>query len=665
MSKSEDTDATPAQERHREAAVPQATSVAVLRSLKAKLLISALGLIAVLCVTWVAVTSHFAATTREATALESTAADIRRQVLEVRSRAQDFLLHELQSAEFHAGDTTATMEEHRAELQYLRSLVAQFVRITSEAGEVESGEELDAARRLPRLVDKYEKDFAELLDAYRKTGHGDTGVVGEMSDAADGLDALFTVSGEPTLQSLWLRTQVAEKRYVATGTGVDAAAGEMVTERIGDLRKAIAETEGWDGTAALELLATYEEAYGRYLALDRRIGRTAGEGLRGAMSNTVRAIDPAAKAAVDGASETRLRAEATQTRASIGITLLGFLLTAAAFYMLSVSITRPIVEVKDAALAVAAGRLDVRLSIRSRDEVGVLRDAFNRMLAALRAATSQMREGSSVVNGTASQLASSTSEVTAASSETSAAMTQAVATIEAVKESARTSTSRARHVSEVSSDASGVAEAGRTAARDSIDGIQRIREEMDDIAATIMALNEQGQAIAEIISTVNDLAERSNLLAVNAAIEAAKAGDEGRGFVVVANEIKGLADQSKKSTAEVRLILNKIQKGTAAAVMAAERGRKAVEHGIRQSAQAGEAIGTLGNTIDEVAHAAAEISASMQQVDAGVNQVFTAMASVLAATQQNESAIGEVDAAIKHLQETAADLHRKADVYQL
>ncbi len=102
-----------------------------------------------------------------------------------------------------------------------------------------------------------------------------------------------------------------------------------------------------------------------------------------------------------------------------------------------------------------------------------------------------------------------------------------------------------------------------------------VREQTGSIAESILTLAEQAQAIGEIIATVNDIAEQTNVLSLNAAIEASRAGEQGKGFSVVAGEVKALADQSKKATAQVRQILGEIQKATNAAVMVTEQGRRA------------------------------------------------------------------------------------------
>ena len=182
-------------------------------------------------------------------------------------------------------------------------------------------------------------------------------------------------------------------------------------------------------------------------------------------------------------------------------------------------------------------------------------------------------------------------------------------------------------------------------------GMNRIREQMEFIAGSIVRLSEQSQAIGEIIATVNDLAEQSNLLAVNAAIEAAKAGEQGKGFAVVAQEVKSLAEQSKQATAQVRGILGDVQKATSAAVMATEQGSKVVEAGVKQSAEVNEAIRQLGESIAEAAQASTQIAASSQQQVVGMDQVAQAMESIKVASAQNVAGTKQAEAAAQQLHE--------------
>ncbi len=169
-------------------------------------------------------------------------------------------------------------------------------------------------------------------------------------------------------------------------------------------------------------------------------------------------------------------------------------------------------------------------------------------------------------------------------------------------------------------------------------------------------LSEQTQTIGGIIATVNDVAEQSNLLAVNASIEAAKAGEQGKGFAVVAQEVRNLAEQSKEATVQVRVILSDIQKAVNAAVMATEQGTKSVEAGVKQTTEAGESIRMLANSIVESSQSATQIAASSQQQLVGMDQIASAMENIKQATSQNVSGIKQAEQAIKNLAELAEQL---------
>jgi len=134
--------------------------------------------------------------------------------------------------------------------------------------------------------------------------------------------------------------------------------------------------------------------------------------------------------------------------------------------------------------------------------------------------------------------------------------------------------------------------------------MQDLRGRVETIAEQILALSEQTQQVGEIISSVEDLADQSNLLAVNAAIEAAKAGEQGRGFAVVAQEVRTLAEKSKAATVQVRTMLTDIQRATNAAVLATEQGTRGADEGARLVEQAGITIRQLDETIRHSAEAA-------------------------------------------------------------
>ena len=274
-----------------------------------------------------------------------------------------------------------------------------------------------------------------------------------------------------------------------------------------------------------------------------------------------------------------------------------------------------------------------------------------RMIGNLRGVAHETREGVNILGASASEILAATSQITARSAETAAAISQTSMTVDEVRQAAQLSAEKAKRVSESSQKATEVGLAGKKLMEDTVIVMQRIQEQMGAVAESIVRLSEQSQAIGEIIATVTDLAEQSNLLAVNAAIEAAKAGEQGRGFGVVAQEVRSLAEQSKQATGQVRTILGDIQKATSTAVMAAEQGANAVEAGVRQSVEAGEAIRRLADAIAEAAQAATQIAASSQQQLVGMDQVVQAMENINQAGAQNAASTKQAGAIAQDLHE--------------
>ncbi|CAN5482177.1 HAMP domain-containing methyl-accepting chemotaxis protein [soil metagenome] len=296
---------------------------------------------------------------------------------------------------------------------------------------------------------------------------------------------------------------------------------------------------------------------------------------------------------------------------------------------------------------IAAG--DLVAEIKPQSSKDVLGLSFSAMRERLRRSTRDTQEATNVLSAAASEILASTTQVAASAAETATAVAETTTTVEEVKQTSQVSSQKARLVSENAQKATQTALTGRRAVEESIAGLQRIQEQMGSIAETVVRLSEQSQAIGEIVATVSDLAEQSNLLAVNAAIEAARAGDQGRGFTVVAQEVKSLSEQSKQATTQVRTILNDIQKAISSAVMATEQGGKTVEDGVRQTQEASNAIRLLADTIESGAQAAMQISASSQQQFVGMDQVASAMENIKQASTQNVAGTKQTEAAARNL----------------
>jgi methyl-accepting chemotaxis protein len=403
-------------------------------------------------------------------------------------------------------------------------------------------------------------------------------------------------------------------------------------------------------------------------------------------------------------AEEKTRAHRTEMTIVAG-TLCAFVLLSLAAVFLTRNIAVPLGELSAAAEKIASGDLSVNLISNSRrDEVGILaatftvmisslgqmarvaeqissgdltvevkpksdKDilaiAFAAMVAKLRRVIGEMQESISILASSAQQIVATTTQVAAAATETAAAVTETTTTVEEVKQTAQLATQKAKYVSDSAQRAAQVSENGKKSAIESIDAMKQIREQMASIADSIVGLSEQSQMIGEIMLSVNDLAEQSNLLAVNASIEAAKAGEQGKGFAVVAQEVRNLAEQSKQATVQVRGILTDIQKATNAAVMVTGQGSKAVEAGVRQSLEAGESVQKLGESIAEASQAATQIAASSQQQMAGMDQVTQAMENIKTASTQNVASTKQTEVAAKNIGELGRKLSELVALYRV
>ena len=273
----------------------------------------------------------------------------------------------------------------------------------------------------------------------------------------------------------------------------------------------------------------------------------------------------------------------------------------------------------------------------------------------------QLRTAVAGINKSATELLAISTQVSAGAAQTAASTNETTATVEEVKQTALLAQEKAAQVAENSENVTRVAEVGQATVEETITGIERMQSQMGVVAETIRRLSEQTQAIGDIITTVNDIAEQSNLLSVNASIEAAKAGEQGKGFTVVAQEVKNLAEQSKQAVGQVRTILGEIQKAGGQAVDAMEESRKSIEAGRQQSLESGEAIHALAESVNEAAESASQISTSSRQQLAGMEQISQAITSINQASTQSVSGTRQVEQEVKELQDLALGLRRLVD----
>lgn len=327
------------------------------------------------------------------------------------------------------------------------------------------------------------------------------------------------------------------------------------------------------------------------------------------------------------------------------------------------NIAQPITTVAQRVKLVSEGDLTVTLPVmKTNDELGALVNAFHQMLENLRGQAQRTLAAVNVLSESCSNISRISSELVATASKSSTAVLEASSTIDRIRQAVVLSSERVNSVAERVAD---ISETGKKAIEATALKMNLIGEKMESMSETVVRLSEQSQTIEGIVSWVQDLAQQSNVLAVNASIEAARAGDHGKGFAVVAQEVKVLADQSKEATEQIREILEDTQKKVGAVVEAARQGGKAVDSGLEQSVLAGESIRALAESVVESSESATAITRSAEQQVVGVDQIAASMSNIEQAVTATHRRTEQIDESVKKLEKLGVDLKALAQKYKI
>jgi methyl-accepting chemotaxis protein len=317
------------------------------------------------------------------------------------------------------------------------------------------------------------------------------------------------------------------------------------------------------------------------------------------------------------------------------------------------------------AAKVADGDLRATVSADGSADLHGLSASLNSMVGGLAQISSHIQAGVQDIGGSTAEILASVSRHNESAGRQSTAIAETSTTVNELRLAAEDTANMASEVADRASDSLQVSNEATTAVSAIASAMEEIRERVDAIARDIVTLSERTQQIGEITATVNGLADKSNLLALNASIEAARAGEHGKGFAVVAEEVRKLAEQSKAATAQVESILGDVQTATSAAVAASQEGTKVVEQGLVLTGRAGDGIRSLSETIQEAFAAAQQIAASAQQQSVGIEQIAQAMNDVNDGTTEFLDGAHQSQLAAETLNELAGQLAAVTERYRV
>ncbi len=422
--------------------------------------------------------------------------------------------------------------------------------------------------------------------------------------------------------------------------------------------------------------------------------------VQGVLAELMEFYDRTAKAA-SSASHATISSTIT---IMIVLSVLGLVIGLLAAYIITVGITKPISRISQVAEEIAIGDVQQEIDIHSKDEVGILADSFRKLVDYMKELSSaseriaekdltveiepksdrdilgnsfkqmsqnligmirQMGENANQLVSAATEIASSSEQMSRGANDQSQQMTQISTAVEEMSATIVESSRNSGEATDASKNASDNATSGGEIVSETIQGMQRITDVVRESAESIGKLATSADQIGEIISVIDDIADQTNLLALNAAIEAARAGEQGRGFAVVADEVRKLAERTGKATGEITDMIKGIQTETKDAVGSMETGIKEVDQGRELADKAGTSLSEIVSVSQRVMDMIQQIATAAEEQSVAAEQISKNVESVASITKETATGAEQSAAAAEELNRQAEGMQTMVGQFQL
>jgi len=321
------------------------------------------------------------------------------------------------------------------------------------------------------------------------------------------------------------------------------------------------------------------------------------------------------------------------------------------------SITIPLAEGVDVATRLAAGDLTASVTIRNNDEIGTLMTAMDNMVKSLRELIGKIKYAAENMASGSEQLSASAEEISRGMDGQASRSSQIATATEEMSQTVIDVARNASDIAQISTQAFDQAKNGEAVVKRSVDEVQAVSSTVAESSLVMQRLGDSSKQIGDIVGVINDIADQTNLLALNAAIEAARAGEQGRGFAVVADEVRKLAERTTQATSQINSMISSIQSEVEHAGVSMNNATARVESGVAFSRKAGDSLGDIVGSVNN-------LQSMVQQIASATEEMSTVSETISSDIQGIAEGSREISAGSGQIAQASSDLARLATELQ-
>jgi methyl-accepting chemotaxis protein len=325
----------------------------------------------------------------------------------------------------------------------------------------------------------------------------------------------------------------------------------------------------------------------------------------------------------------------------------------------------PLKEGVSALEKMATGDLTVRITSTYKGDHQIIKNSINGLAESFSNALSEVTEAVQATASASNEISSSSEEMAAGAQEQSSQTTEVASAVEQMTKTIMETTKNSSTAAEAAKNSGTIAKEGGRVVSETIAGMNRVAEVVKKSAETVEALGKSSDQIGEIVQVIDDIADQTNLLALNAAIEAARAGEQGRGFAVVADEVRKLAERTTKATKEIATMIKQIQKDTEGAVASMSKGTEEVEKGKALADRAGQSLQQIITGADEVVDMVTQVAAASEEQSSAAEQISKNIEGISNVTRESASGVQQIARAAEDLSRLTVNLQELISKFKL